>query len=67
MITPIYHPNIDDKGLICGEMIGLENWNTTIKLSSIIEKLWSIIISPNTQGMFSNIQAGKDFGNSTWA
>ena len=47
-ITPMYHPNIKkDTGEICMDVFA-NSWSPTQKVSDIIEKLSSLLMSPST-------------------
>jgi ubiquitin-protein ligase len=47
-ITPIYHPNVDDKGKICVEIINTaEGYKPTTPLSEIITAITNLIDNPN--------------------
>ena len=47
--TPMYHPNIKkDTGEICMDVFA-NNWSPTQKVSDIIEKLSSLLMSPSTE------------------
>ena len=47
-ITPMYHPNIKkDTGEICMDVFA-NNWSPTQKVSDVIEKLASLLVSPST-------------------
>ena len=48
-ITPMYHPNIKkDTGEICMDVFA-NSWAPTQKVSDIIEKLASLLVSPSTE------------------
>ncbi len=47
-ITPIYHPNVDDKGKICVEIINTaEGYKPTTPLPEIITAITNLIDHPN--------------------
>ena len=47
-ITPIYHPNVDDKGKICVEIINTaDGYKPTTPLSEIIIAVTNLIDNPN--------------------
>ena len=47
-ITPMYHPNIKkETGEICMDVFA-NNWSPTQKVSDIIEKIASLLVSPST-------------------
>lgn len=46
MITPIYHPNINDYGTICIDIIR-DNWNPNITIKSILLSVVGILKYPN--------------------
>ena len=45
-ITPMYHPNVKKD---TGEIIYTNSWSPTQKVSDIIEKLASLLVSPSTE------------------
>ena len=48
-ITPMYHPNVKkDTGEICMDVFA-NSWSPTQKVSDIIEKLASLLVSPSTE------------------
>ena len=48
-ITPMYHPNVKkDTGEICMDVFA-NSWAPTQKVSDIIEKLASLLVSPSTE------------------
>ena len=59
--TPIYHPNIDEKGQVCEDMIETgAKWAPTKKLVSVMEKLKSMLAAPSADNAF-NAQAAQEF------
>jgi len=47
-ITPIYHPNVDDKGKICVDLINTaEGYKPTTPLTDIITAITNLIDHPN--------------------
>jgi ubiquitin-protein ligase len=47
-ITPIYHPNVDDKGKICVDIInGADTFKPTTPLSDIVNAVAHLIDNPN--------------------
>ena len=47
-VTPIYHPNVDDKGKICVDIINAsESYKPTTPLSDIVKAVANLIDNPN--------------------
>jgi ubiquitin-conjugating enzyme E2 L3 len=46
-ITPIYHPNIDDKGNMCLTLLSTENWKPTTKMSDVLKALVELVDKPD--------------------
>jgi ubiquitin-protein ligase len=50
VLTKIYHPNIDEKGLVCEDMIETgAKWAPTKKIVSVMEKIKSMMVAPSTE------------------
>lgn len=65
--TKIYHPNINEKGEVCEDMIETgPKWAPTKKLVSVMEKLRSLMLVPNLETPMNN-EAAVDHKNGTWA
>ncbi|BHF65767.1 Ubiquitin-conjugating enzyme E2 L3 [Sparganum proliferum] len=47
--TPIYHPNIDEKGQICLPLIAPENWKPATTVPNIIQKLLALLADPEIE------------------
>ncbi|CAL8084344.1 unnamed protein product [Calicophoron daubneyi] len=47
--TPIYHPNIDEKGQICLPIITTENWKPATKIEHVLQALVAMLHSPETE------------------
>ncbi|VDM04600.1 unnamed protein product [Schistocephalus solidus] len=47
--TPIYHPNIDEKGQICLPLIAPENWKPATTVPNIIQKLLAMLADPEIE------------------
>jgi len=46
--TQIYHPNVDDKGQICADMLEIgDKWAPTKKIVKVMDKIASLMIAPN--------------------
>ncbi|CAF1409921.1 unnamed protein product [Adineta steineri] len=49
-ITPIYHPNVDDKGKICVDLLNQsETYKPTTPLTDVIKAIANLIDSPNIE------------------
>ena len=49
-VTPIYHPNVDDKGKICVDIINAsESYKPTTPLSDIVKAVANLIDNPNIE------------------
>ncbi|KAL8964970.1 MAG: hypothetical protein Q9183_004108 [Haloplaca sp. 2 TL-2023] len=48
-VTKIYHPNVsnDDKGLMCLGMLRDGEWKPSSKLSTALEYIWQLLITPD--------------------
>jgi ubiquitin-protein ligase len=54
-ITPIYHPNVDDKGNVCLTLINTDNWKPATKILPIVKALVKLIDEPDlVKGLQSN-------------
>ena len=59
--TPIYHPNIDEKGQVCEDMIETgAKWAPTKKLVAVMEKIKSMLVAPSKDNAF-NADSAKLF------
>jgi ubiquitin-conjugating enzyme E2 D/E len=47
-LTTIYHPNIDDRGEICMDIVA-ENWATNLTITSVIQGLFSLLSDPGLE------------------
>ncbi|XP_055328535.1 ubiquitin-conjugating enzyme E2-18 kDa-like [Paramacrobiotus metropolitanus] len=47
--TKIYHPNIDEKGLVCLPIIQAENWKPATKTEQVIQSLLDLIAEPEPE------------------
>ena len=47
--TPIYHPNVDEKGQICLPIIAPENWKPATKMDQVLRVLTDIIKDPEPE------------------
>ena len=64
--TKIYHPNVDEKGQICADMLETgEKWAPTKRLVKVLEKIISLMIMPNLEQPI-NQNAAQDYQNKTW-
>lgn len=47
--TKIFHPNIDEKGLVCEDMLETgSKWAPTKKLCAVMDKLKSLLVAPSS-------------------
>ncbi|CAL1281657.1 unnamed protein product [Larinioides sclopetarius] len=44
--TKIYHPNIDEKGQVCLDIISTENWKPATKTDQVIQALVALVNDP---------------------
>lgn len=63
--TPIYHPNVSEKGEICKDMLETNEWQPTKKLSGVFDKIKSMMVSPNPDTPL-NEKAAADYRNKIW-
>lgn len=48
--TPVYHPNIDNKGRICMDLLNMPpkgNWNPSIGLKNLLDAVQCLLGNPN--------------------
>jgi ubiquitin-protein ligase len=46
-VTPIYHPNVDDQGKICVDLLnGSESWKPTTSLVDVVKAVVDLVDSP---------------------
>jgi ubiquitin-conjugating enzyme E2 D len=45
--TPIYHPNIDDKGEICLGILKQGAWKPATRLPTILDAIIGLLVTPN--------------------
>ncbi|CAH6788422.1 Ube2l6 [Phodopus roborovskii] len=48
-ITPIYHPNISEDGLVCLPLISTENWKPYTKTCQVLEALNMLVGRPTLE------------------
>ncbi|KAM3718725.1 Ubiquitin-conjugating enzyme E2-18 kDa [Dirofilaria immitis] len=48
-ITPIYHPNIDEKGLMCLAILQYDNWKPGTNIENIIQSLIFLLNDPEPE------------------
>lgn len=64
--TKIHHPNVDEKGQICADMLETgEKWAPTKKLVKVMDKIKSLMIIPNLETPM-NQNAAVDYKNGVW-
>eukprot|EP00090_Calanus_glacialis_P008150 TRINITY_DN16478_c0_g1_i1.p1 TRINITY_DN16478_c0_g1~~TRINITY_DN16478_c0_g1_i1.p1 ORF type:complete len:155 (+),score=62.26 TRINITY_DN16478_c0_g1_i1:46-510(+) len=44
--TPIYHPNIDEKGQVCLPIVSAESWKPATKTEQVIQSLVGLVNDP---------------------
>ena len=47
--TPIYHPNVDEKGQVCLPIIAPENWKPAVKIDQVLKALLDMIGVPEPE------------------
>lgn len=50
--TPVYHPNIDDKGRICMDLLNMPpkgSWKPTIGLKNLLDAVQCLLENPNPE------------------
>lgn len=58
--TPIYHPNVDEKGQVCLPIINAANWKPATKTDQVIQALMALINDPEPEHPLRSDLA-KDF------
>ncbi|EFO19728.2 ubiquitin-conjugating enzyme [Loa loa] len=48
-VTPIYHPNIDEKGQMCLAILQYDNWKPGTNIESIIQSLMFLLNDPEPE------------------
>lgn len=48
-LTQIYHPNIDEKGLVCLPIISSENWKPATRTTQVIDSLVALVNDPEPE------------------
>ena len=65
--TKIYHPNVDNEGQICADMLEIgDKWAPVKNLVKIMDKIKSLLAAPNLETPM-NPEAANDYKNGTWA
>jgi len=47
MVTPIYHPNVDEQGDVCLALINTNNWKPVVQAEQIIKEFAQLIDKPD--------------------
>ena len=64
--TKIYHPNVDNEGQICADMLEIgDKWAPVKNLVKIMDKINSLLVAPNLESPM-NPEAANDYKNGTW-
>jgi len=64
--TSIYHPNVDEKGKVCEDMLAEKSkWDPTSRITLVMEKLKSVMLVPSPSNN-SNPVAFNDLQSGTW-
>ena len=59
--TKMWHPNIDEKGLVCEDMIETgAKWAPTKRLATVMDKLKSMLVAPSNDNAL-NADCAKQF------
>lgn len=65
--TKIFHPNVDNEGQICADMLEIgDKWAPVKNLVKIMDKIKSLLAAPNLESPM-NLEAADDYKNGTWA
>ena len=65
--TKIYHPNVDNEGQICADMLEIgDKWAPVKNLVKIMDKIKSLLAAPNLETPM-NPEAANDYKNGSWA
>ena len=65
-VTKIYHPNVDDQGQICADMLEIgDKWAPVKNLIKVMEKIDNLLMAPNLDSPM-NPDAANDYKNGTW-
>jgi ubiquitin-protein ligase len=46
-VTPIYHPNVDDKGNICIALLKPDNWKPAVSMETVLVSVTNLLSEPN--------------------
>lgn len=64
--TKIYHPNVDNEGQICADMLETgDKWTPVKNLVKIMDKINSLLVAPNLESPM-NAEAADDYKKGTW-
>ncbi|EDV93367.1 ubiquitin-conjugating enzyme E2-18 kDa [Drosophila grimshawi] len=47
--TPIYHPNVDEKGEVCLSIIAVDNWKPTTRTENVFQALIDLVHNPQPE------------------
>uniref|UniRef100_A0A6B2LMQ9 UBC core domain-containing protein n=1 Tax=Arcella intermedia TaxID=1963864 RepID=A0A6B2LMQ9_9EUKA len=54
--TPIWHPNVDDKGTLCQQVFG--TWSPQLKIENVLGMVRQVMIEPSLASPL-NVEAGE--------
>ncbi|KAJ3205159.1 hypothetical protein HDU67_009000 [Dinochytrium kinnereticum] len=61
--TKVYHPNVDDEGLICMGMLKFDGWKPANKIADILMSLHMLLEQPNPDDAINSAVAEVYNGN----
>uniref|UniRef100_A0A7E4VTP9 UBC core domain-containing protein n=1 Tax=Panagrellus redivivus TaxID=6233 RepID=A0A7E4VTP9_PANRE len=48
-LTPIYHPNVDEKGMFCLSILQMDNWKAGVTVAAVLDSLLYLLERPEPE------------------